>query len=139
MKELWEVCRTAQKPAGYLMVKISELERGVFTGAAKLDRQIASFAMKFKLEDSALGRLIEVMKHRADTKSKDLRELERCLKSVSNPSREVMPLLQVLRHGGRLPSPRRSRESRSRRCSRSRSRAKSSASSSRSRVRSRRS
>merc|ERR1719440_142521 len=27
MKALWEVCETAKKPSGYLMVKISELER----------------------------------------------------------------------------------------------------------------
>merc|ERR1719171_3095156 len=37
LKALWQVCETAKKPSGYLMVKISELERGVFTGAAKSD------------------------------------------------------------------------------------------------------
>merc|ERR1711933_636353 len=52
MKALWEVCENA-KPSGFLMVKILELERGVFTGAGKLNREIASFASKFKLDDRA--------------------------------------------------------------------------------------
>merc|ERR1712139_310962 len=44
LKALWQVCESAKKPSGYLMVKISELERGVFTGAAKSDNDLTTFA-----------------------------------------------------------------------------------------------
>ncbi|CAE7192895.1 CSN4, partial [Symbiodinium sp. KB8] len=43
LKALYEVCETAKKPSGSLMVKIGELERGCFTGAGKLDQCMLTF------------------------------------------------------------------------------------------------
>merc|ERR1719510_1857419 len=84
MKALWEVCENAKKPSGFLMVKILELERGVFTGAGKLDREIAAFSSKFKLDDRALSKLIEVVQPRRESMHADLRILERLLRGVQN-------------------------------------------------------
>merc|ERR1711933_687866 len=129
MKALWEVCENA-KPSGFLMVKILELERGVFTGAGKLNREIASFASKFKLDDRALSKLIEVFRTRKDTMHADLRDLERHLKTAQHPSSATISLLVQLKANGRLPSPVRSRgrreegRQRERSWSRSRSRSK---------------
>lgn len=132
MKELWEVCRTAKKPSGFLMVKIRELERGIFTGAGKLDRDIATFQMKHKLDDNALGKLLDVMQHRPTTKMADLREMEKHLRSASDPSGAVIAMCKQVSRGfpisnptgdKRERSPRsRSRERRARSPSRSRSR-----------------
>jgi len=135
MKALWEVCETAKKPSGFLMVKIQELERGVFTGAGKLDRDLASFSSKHRLDDTALSKLIEVLNPRQSTKREDLRDLERHLRGATNASSAIMPLLSQLKLAGRLPSPPRDRERdrreserqrvRSRTRSRSRSRSRS--------------
>merc|ERR1719401_717377 len=110
MKALWEVCETAKKPSGFLMVKIQELERGVFTGAGKLDREIASFSSKHKLDDRALSKLIEVVAPRKESMRDDLRDLERHIRGVQNPSNAIMPLLTQLKAGARLPSPPRDRD-----------------------------
>merc|ERR1712129_377035 len=99
----------AKKPSGFLMVKILELERGVFTGAGKLNREIASFASRFKLDDRALSKLIEVFRTRKDTMHADLRDLERHLKTAQHPSSATISLLVQLKANGRLPSPVRSR------------------------------
>mmetsp|Transcript_101632 Transcript_101632/g.327966 ORF Transcript_101632/g.327966 Transcript_101632/m.327966 type:complete len:149 (+) Transcript_101632:1143-1589(+) len=129
MKALWEVCETAKKPSGFLMVKIQELERGVFTGAGKLDREIASFSSRFKLDDRALSKLIEVVQPRKDSMREDLRDLERHLRGAQNPSSAVVTLLAQLKSTGRLPSPPRDKDRKERdgekRRSRSRSRSKS--------------
>merc|ERR550532_1580538 len=97
MKALWEVCETAKKPSGFLMMKIQELERGVFTGAGKLDREIASFSSKHKLDDRALSKLIEVVAPRKESIRDDLRDLERHIRGVQNPSNAIMPLLMQLK------------------------------------------
>lgn len=131
MRELWEVCRTAKKPSGFLMVKIRELERGIFTGAGKLDRDIATFQMKHKLDDNALGKLLEVMQHRQATKYADLKEMEKHLRTASDPSGAVIAMCKQLSRGFPISNPTgdrrgrsgsRSRERRARSNTRSRSR-----------------
>merc|ERR1719443_743194 len=81
LKALWQVCETAKKPSGYLMVKISELERGVFTGAEKSDNDLTTFAQKHKLDDRVLAKLIEVFTDRQETKRAELKEIERQMKA----------------------------------------------------------
>merc|ERR1719253_2150878 len=66
MKALWEVCEMAKNPAGHLMVKILELERGIFTGAGRLERDLQNFSQKYKLDDRALSKLIEVVGSKHD-------------------------------------------------------------------------
>jgi len=104
MKSLWEVCDNAKKPSGYLMVKIHELERGIFTGAAKLGNDFTTFAQRHKLDDRCLGKLIDVMQRREDTKREDMRELEKHLRGVEKPQQVLMPLLKELQLSGRVPS-----------------------------------
>jgi len=128
MKALWSVCETAKKPSGYLMVKISELERGVFTGAEKSDNDLTTFAQKFKLDDRCLAKMIEVFGDRQESKRQDLKEIERQMKGSDRPNTSVvMPLLEHIKRTGRLPSPERrsSRKDKSKSRSRSRSRSKS--------------
>lgn len=128
MKALWEVCETAKKPSGYLMVKISELERGVFTGAQKSDNDLTTFAQKHKMDDRVLAKLIEVFAPRPDTKRDELRQIERAMRASDRPHSVVMPMLEHIKRTGRLPSPERSsrkKKSRSRSRSNSRTRKKS--------------
>jgi len=117
LKALWQVCETAKKPSGYLMVKISELERGVFTGAEKSDNDLTTFAQKNRLDDRCLAKMIEVFSSRQDTKRNELREIERRMKQSEKPQKEVMSMLEHLKRFGRMPSPPRA----SRKGSRSRS------------------
>lgn len=134
MRELWEVCRTAKRPCGFLMVKIRELEKGIFTGAGKLDRDLAAFQMKHKLDDNSLSKLLEVMQHRQATKHADLRDMEKHLRTANDPSSAVVAMCKQLGKGIALASPPRSKEGR-RSKSRSRERRKRSSSRSRSRRR----
>ncbi|CAE8693843.1 unnamed protein product [Polarella glacialis] len=124
MKCLWEVCEQAKKPSGSLMVKIGELERGCFTGAGKLDQEMANFRSKFKLDDKALARFVDVV-HRRNEKQEDMRQLERHLRNAANPSQAIMPLLSVLKKEGRLPSPDRDKDKDRDRARRYRSKSKS--------------
>jgi len=127
MKALWEVCETAKKPSGFLMVKISELERGVFTGAAKSDNDLQVFVQKHRLDDRCLAKLIEVFATRQDSKREEIREIERVMRASDRPQAQVMPLLEHIKKMGRLPSPQRKdkRKKKSSSESRSRSRSKS--------------
>merc|ERR1719265_815113 len=111
MKALWEVCETAKKPSGYLMVKISELERGVFTGATKTDNDLTVFVQKHKLDDRCLAKMIEIFSDRQDQKRNDLKEIERRMKASDKPwQTTVMALLVELKRHGRLPSPEREKK-----------------------------
>jgi len=126
MKALWEVCETAKKPSGYLMVKISELERGVFTGAQKSDNDLTTFAQKHKMDDRVLAKLIEVFAPRQESKRDELRQIEKAMRASDRPHSVVMPMLECIKRTGRLPSPeRRKKKSRSRSRSNSRTRKKS--------------
>merc|ERR1719359_1243306 len=125
MKALWEVCETAKKPSGFLMVKISELERGVFTGATKTDNDLTTFAQKHKLDDRCLAKMIEVFGERPETKRQELREIEKHMRASDRPQAQVIPLLEHIKRVGRLPSPERKRKKKSSSRSRSRSRSKS--------------
>ncbi|CAJ1336329.1 unnamed protein product [Effrenium voratum] len=66
MKALWEVCENAKKPSGFLMVKIGELERGCFTGAGKLDQAMLQFRNRWRLDDRALAKFVEVVHPREE-------------------------------------------------------------------------
>merc|ERR1719188_1961715 len=127
MKALWEVCETAKNPAGHLMVKILELERGIFTGSGRLDRDLQNFSQKYKLDDRALSKLIEVVGEKRD-RGGDLRDLERHMRAANNPSGAILPLLAQLKNRGKVPSPPRARrddeDREERRRSRSRSRSR---------------
>ncbi|CAE7556831.1 unnamed protein product [Symbiodinium sp. CCMP2456] len=90
MKALWEVCENAQKPSGFLMVKIGELERGCFTGAGKLDQAMLQFRNRWRLDDRALAKFVEVV-HPRDQKTEDMAQLDRLLKGAQNPSQAIMP------------------------------------------------
>jgi len=132
MKALWEVCETAKKPSGFLMVKIQELERGVFTGTGKLDRDLAQFSSRFRLDDRALSKLIEVLQPRQSSRREDLRDLEKHLKGAQHASNAIVTLLTQVKSSGRMPTPPRDRRdrdndrrrSRSHSCSRSRTRSR---------------
>merc|ERR1711933_127155 len=121
IKALWEVCETAKKPSGYLMVKISELERGVFTGAAKSDNDLTTFAQKHRLDDRCLAKLIEVFSDRPETKRQELREIEKQMRNADKPQTVVMPMLESIKRTGRLPSPERPSRKRSKSTSRKKS------------------
>eukprot|EP00933_Yihiella_yeosuensis_P032548 TRINITY_DN26157_c0_g1_i1.p1 TRINITY_DN26157_c0_g1~~TRINITY_DN26157_c0_g1_i1.p1 ORF type:complete len:332 (-),score=77.22 TRINITY_DN26157_c0_g1_i1:151-1146(-) len=145
IKRLHEVCEQAQKPVSSLIVKIGELERGCFTGAEKLDQAMLNFRAKYKLDDKALSKLIEVV-HKRDTLREDLRQLEKLIRDATNPSAALLPLLNRLQKEGRVPSPERKRDrsrdrkryqSRSRSRSREKKRSKSRSKRSKSRKRSR--
>lgn len=143
LKALYEVCESAKKPSGSLMVKIGELERGCFTGADKLDQCMLTFRSKYKLDDRALARFVEVC-HPRSQKLDDIRQMEKYLKNAPNPSQVVIPLLMRIEKEGRLPSPERTKDkerigrhasrspSRSRKKTRSKSRKRESRSRSRS-------
>lgn len=132
IKALWEVCESATKPSGYLMVKISELERGVFTGAQKSDNDLTTFAQKNRLDDRCLAKMIEVFSDRQDTKRQELKEIQKRMKGVEKAQTTVvMPMLESLKRTGKFPSPERASRKKSKSRQRSPSR-----SSSRSRSRS---
>lgn len=101
MKALWEVCENAQKPSGFLMVKIGELERGCFTGAGKLDQAMLQFRNRWRLDDRALAKFVEVV-HPRDQKTEDMAQLDRLLKGAQNPSQAIMPMLNHLKSVGDL-------------------------------------
>ncbi|CAL1134825.1 unnamed protein product [Cladocopium goreaui] len=109
LKALYEVCESAKKPSGSLMVKIGELERGCFTGADKLDQCMLTFRSKYKLDDRALARFVEVC-HPRSQKLDDIRQMEKYLKNAPNPSQVVIPLLMRIEKEGRLPSPERTKD-----------------------------
>lgn len=141
LKALYEVCESAKKPSGSLMVKIGELERGCFTGAGKLDQCMLTFRSKYKLDDRAHARFVEVC-HPRSQKLEDIRQLEKYLKNLPNPSQAILPLLTRIEKDGRLASPERSKDRDKDRAgrrheSRSRSRKKKSRSKSRKASRSR--
>mmetsp|Transcript_72151 Transcript_72151/g.189114 ORF Transcript_72151/g.189114 Transcript_72151/m.189114 type:complete len:221 (+) Transcript_72151:3-665(+) len=126
MKALWQVCEEAKRPSGFLMVKIQELERGVFTGAGKMDRDVASFTSKHSLDDRALAKLLEVVE-KMDDKKPTLTSLDRLLQREKNPSQAIISILTEMKKTGRCPSPpreerNRSSDRRQRERSRSRSR-----------------
>ncbi|OLQ01363.1 COP9 signalosome complex subunit 4 [Symbiodinium microadriaticum] len=109
LKALYEVCETAKKPSGSLMVKIGELERGCFTGAGKLDQCMLTFRSKYKLDDRAHARFVEVCHPRAQ-KLDDIKRLEKYLKGNQNPSQAILPLLTRIEKDGRLDSPERNKD-----------------------------
>jgi len=101
MKALWDVCENAKKPSGFLMVKIGELERGCFTGAGKLDQEMLTFRNKFRLDDRALAKFVDVV-HPRDEKLEDMRQLDKLLKDEKNPSAAILPMLSHLKQNGSL-------------------------------------
>lgn len=137
MKALWEVCENAQKPSGFLMVKIGELERGCFTGAGKLDQAMLQFRNRWRLDDRALAKFVEVV-HPRDQKTEDMAQLDRLLKGAQNPSQAIMPMLNHLRSVGDLDDLIREQRSNARDRDREKDRKARYSSKSRSRSRSRR-
>lgn len=134
MKALWEVCENASKPSGFLMVKIGEMERGCFTGAAKLDQAMLQFKNRWRLDDRALAKFVEVV-HPRDEKIEDMAQMDKLLKGAANPSQAILPMLNHLKAVGNLDDLIREQKSGGRERGRSRERY---TSKSRSRSRSRR-
>lgn len=134
MKALWEVCENASKPSGFLMVKIGEMERGCFTGAAKLDQAMLQFKNRWRLDDRALAKFVEVV-HPRDEKIEDMAQMDKLLKGAANPSQAIWPMLNHLKAVGNLDDLIREQKSGGRERGRSRERY---TSKSRSRSRSRR-
>lgn len=135
IKALWEVCENASKPSGFLMVKIGEMERGCFTGAGKLDQAMLQFRNRWRLDDRALAKFVEVV-HPRDEKIEDMAQMDKLLKGAANPSQAILPMLNHLRAMGNLQEL--IREQRSSERERGRSRELRYSSKSRSRSRSRR-
>eukprot|EP00434_Breviolum_minutum_P019167 symbB.v1.2.016892.t1/scaffold1299.1/size126157/14 len=101
MKALWEVCENAAKPSGFLMVKIGEMERGCFTGAGKLDQAMLQFRNRWRLDDRALAKFVEVV-HPREEKTEDMAKMDKLLKGAANPSQAILPMLHHLKAAGSL-------------------------------------
>ncbi|CAE7345285.1 unnamed protein product [Symbiodinium natans] len=119
------------------MVKIGELERGCFTGAGKLDQAMLQFRNRWRLDDRALAKFVEVV-HPRDQKTEDMAQLDRLLKGAANPSQAILPMLNHLKSTGDLDELIREQRSSERDRDRDRKARYSSKSRSRSRSRSRR-
>merc|ERR1719401_1103030 len=76
---LYEIIEQARVPAGLLMVKIREMQAGTFVGKPKPDKEISELGKKYRLDDSAVQRLTEVLAKRED-KQGDMEKLEKHLK-----------------------------------------------------------
>eukprot|EP00435_Cladocopium_sp_Y103_P020650 s1796_g5.t1 len=102
LKALYEVCESAKKPSGSLMARnqdCDDCDDGSFWQAES----------KYKLDDRALARFVEVC-HPRSQKMDDIRQMEKYLKNAPNPSQVVIPLLTRIEKEGRLPSPERTKD-----------------------------
>jgi len=105
MAKLWEVLESARVPAGLLMVKIKEMEDGVFVGKAPLDPELKALVKRFKLDEQAKAKLADVLARRPDTRKDDIKQVEKHLATSSRPSAMTMMLLGKFKDGERLPDP----------------------------------
>merc|ERR1719476_764823 len=86
------------------MVKIREMQAGTFVGKPKPDKDVQELGDKYKLDESAIQRLTEVLAKRENRKE-DVEKLDRHLKASNKPSALVMMMLGKLRRGEDIGEP----------------------------------
>merc|ERR1719277_2571006 len=96
-----------KKPLEVMLTQIRAIKAGRFAGKELLDKDIWAFAEKYNLDDRVLGRLIQTLNGRRETKKTDLRALDDRLSSAQQPTGLglLVRLLEGLEETGRLPSP----------------------------------
>merc|ERR1719291_1326830 len=57
IERLYDVLERANSPAGLLVVKMREMEEGIFVGKAKADKDLQAMSKKYGLDDQAEGKL----------------------------------------------------------------------------------
>jgi len=104
MEALWEILGGARNPSGLLMVKVREMQEGVFRGFSTPEKDVADFARKWKLDAHASAKLAEVLAKRNDPKE-DMIKLAKHLERSNKPSALMMLMLKDLRMGKAVPEP----------------------------------
>jgi len=104
MEALWDILAGARNPSGLLMVKVREMQEGVFRGFSTPERNVAEFARKHKLDNHASAKLAEVLAKRPDP-DEDLRKLGKHLERSNKPSALTMLMLKDLRNGQQIKDP----------------------------------
>merc|ERR1711935_1052682 len=98
MEALWEILASARNPSGLLMVKVREMQEGIFRGFGKPEQEIAEFSKKHNLDVHASNKLAEVLAKRPD-RAEDMRKLGIHLERSNKPSALMMLMLKDLRAG----------------------------------------
>mmetsp|Transcript_49251 Transcript_49251/g.157531 ORF Transcript_49251/g.157531 Transcript_49251/m.157531 type:complete len:275 (-) Transcript_49251:28-852(-) len=104
--KLWEVMELARRPDSMLIVKMREMETGVFVGKTKPSGALLEITKKYRLDDEASSKLAEVMALRQETLAEDLKQIDKHLAVAGKPSAAAMMLLPKLRQPGPLEDPR---------------------------------
>lgn len=105
MLKLWEKLKEARSPAGLLVMKMREMEEGVFVGSCS-DKEIGKMAKKYGLDQTAESRLGDVLgRHDATKRAAYLVELEGHLGNSAKPSAQAMMLLKKISDGEPLAKP----------------------------------
>lgn len=106
LAKLWEVMELARRPDSMLIVKMREMETGVFVGKTKPSGALLELVKKYRLDEEASSKLAEVLALRQETIDEDLRQIEKHLAVSGKPSAAAMMLLPKLRAAGPLEDPR---------------------------------
>merc|ERR1719373_1543366 len=97
IERLYDVLERANSPAGLLVVKMREMEEGIFVGKAKADKELKEMAKKFKLDDQAETKLADILARYDEAKRKAyIVDIERHLEVSNRPSAMAMMLLRKL-------------------------------------------
>jgi len=97
IERLYDVLERANSPAGLLVVKMREMEEGIFVGKAKADKELKEMAKKFKLDDQAETKLADILARYDEAKRKAyILDIERHLEVSNRPSAMAMMLLKKL-------------------------------------------
>mmetsp|Transcript_2188 Transcript_2188/g.7323 ORF Transcript_2188/g.7323 Transcript_2188/m.7323 type:complete len:275 (+) Transcript_2188:61-885(+) len=106
MAKLWEVMELARRPDSMLIVKMREMETGVFVGKTKPSGALLDLCKRYRLDEEASAKLAEVLQLRQETVESDIKQIEKHLAVSAKPSAAAMVLLPRLRQPGPLEDPR---------------------------------
>lgn len=104
MEALWDILGGARNPSGLLMVKVREMQEGVFRGFSTPEKNVQEFARRFKLDAQASAKLAEVLSKR-ESADEDMRKLAKHLERSNKPSALMMIMLKDLRMGKPVKEP----------------------------------
>mmetsp|Transcript_57640 Transcript_57640/g.105885 ORF Transcript_57640/g.105885 Transcript_57640/m.105885 type:complete len:304 (+) Transcript_57640:109-1020(+) len=94
---LWEVLENARSPEGMLVIKMREMDQGIFMGKITPDKELQEVIDKYGLDKEASDKLADVLEKRQKTRSDDIKQLHKHLCLSARPSAMAMMLLKPLR------------------------------------------
>lgn len=102
LSRLHEILKTAHSPSAMLAMKINDMEKGMFAGKCKSEKQVRELADRHRLDKTATNKLVEAIAIReamGKDAAKDLEQLDEHLQNSNAPSKLVSMKLESMRKG----------------------------------------